>query len=214
MNSYSSLSASQRRARSALLAVLLHSSFGCAAPEIPIRTLEPQAPVFEVGTRVYERFDPQSHALLRRWHVTTTAEGLALLDGDDEGWWPDGTKRHDREWALGEEAGTWWSWHENKALRSLAEFDAGVGVMRFWSSNGVLSAEGSHEGGTREGGWTFWNLNGMKTSSGPFVRNLREGPWTFWNERGEIEAAGLYSAGARVGEWLLIPLSSEEKDEE
>jgi hypothetical protein len=146
--------------------------------------------------------------------VTTNAEGIALLDGTDEGWWPDGAKRHDREWALGDEAGTWRSWHENKALRSLAEFEAGGDVMRFWYHNGVLSAEGLHEGGTRVGVWTFWHLNGVKSSAGPFVLNRREGPWTFWTEEGEIKAAGLYSAGTRVGEWLLAPVSSELQNEE
>lgn len=213
MKSHPSLSVSQLGACSALL-VVLHSVLGCATSELPVRPPQAPAPVFEVGSRVHERFDPQSRALLRRWHVTTNAEGLALLDGTDEGWWPDGAERHDRDWELGEEVGTWRSWHENKALRSLADFDAGTDLMRFWHPNGVLSAEGLHEGGTREGVWTFWSLSGTKTSSGAFVKNRREGPWTFWTEDGGVEAAGLYSAGARVGKWLLAPLSPEHQNEE
>ena len=214
MKSFYSLTACRLAARSASFVLLFSAFLGCASPELPVRI--PQAvvaPTFEVGTRVRERFDPRSRVLLRRWHVRTDAEGVELLDGKDEGWWPDGSVRHDREWALGEETGTWRSWHENKALRSLAEFEAGGDVMRFWHPNGVLLAEGLHEGGARVGLWTFWHPNGVKSSAGAFVLSRREGPWTFWSEDDEIQAAGLYAAGARVGEWFLASPLSERADD-
>ena len=214
MNPSYSLSLLKLGARLGLLGVLLHSSAGCLSPNLPMRPPAAEPQVFEVTRRVHERFDPGSRALLRRWHVTMTAEGAALLDGKDEGWWPDGIKRHERDWELGDEVGTWRSWYESSALRSLAEFESPRGVMRFWHSNGILSAEGLHEGGTRAGVWTFWRTNGEKSSSGPFLMNRREGAWTFWAAGGVIDAAGLYSAGTRVGEWLLAPSATELQNEE
>ena len=215
MKSFYSLSVSRLVARSACLGLVFGALPSCVSPELPVRIpQEVAAPSFEVGTRIRERFDPRSRVLLRRWHVTTNAEGVELLDGKDEGWWPDGSERHDREWALGEEAGTWRSWHENKALRSLADFEADGDVMRFWYPDGVLMAEGLHDGGARVGVWTFWHPNGVKSSAGAFVLSRREGPWTFWSEGNEIQAAGLYAAGARVGEWFLATTPSEQRDEE
>ena len=215
MHSLSPHSLSRIAARLTALGLIYSALSACASPELPVRIpQEVAAPTFEVGTRVRERFDPQSRVLLRRWRVTTNAEGVELLDGKDEGWWPDGSQRHDREWALGEEAGTWRSWHENKALRSLADFEADGDVMRFWYPDGVLMAEGLHDGGARVGVWTFWHPNGVKSSSGAFVLSRREGPWTFWSEDNEIQAAGLYAAGARVGEWFLATPPSEQRDEE
>ena len=180
---------------------------GCAGPVIPMRMPQAQAqerPI-EVGTRVRERFDSATGSLLRRWHVTTSSDGVPLLDGTDESWWPDDTRRHDRNWSLGEEIGQWYSWHANGVLRSSADFDTKLGTMRFWHPNGLLSAEGLHQRGTRSGVWTFWHENGVPQAEGPFVTNRREGAWTFWSEDGEIEAAGVYAAGQRVGDWYLAP---------
>ncbi len=191
------------RSRLLLLSLLL-SVGGCAGAPVPRSWPEPveSSPV-ELGTRVYERHDPATDALLRRWHVTTGADGIQLLDGTDEGWWPDGSRRHDRSWALGEEAGVWQSWHPSGVLRSTASFEAESGTMRFWHPNGVLAAEGTHRGGTRVGAWTFWHESGAKQSEGSFSLNRREGAWNFWEEDGELSAAGMYAGGERVGEWYL-----------
>lgn len=204
-------------ARSALLRTvsLLLVTFlppGCAGPTIPMEALQAQKKPTEVGTRVHERFDSSTGTLLRRWHVTIGPEGIQLLDGTDEGWWPDGTRRHDRGWALGEEVGLWYSWHANGVMRSSVAFDAGSGTMRFWHPNGLLSAEGLHQGGTRTGVWTFWHEDGTPQAEGAFVLNRREGAWTFWSEEGEIKAAGVYVAGERVGDWFLSPRGTEKPE--
>ena len=178
---------------------------GCAGPALPSRMPALEASSVDVGTRVRERFDPTSRVLLRRWHLTANSEGVSLLDGRDEAWWPDGARRHDRTWDLGEEVGTWQSWHANGVRRALATFDGDSGTMRFWHPNGMLSAEGLHENGTRTGVWTFWHENGAPRSEGSLVLNRREGEWTFWREDGEVEASGLYAEGRRVGDWYLAP---------
>ena len=179
---------------------------------MPQAQTQPQERPIVVGTRMRERVDPSTGTVLRRWHVTTDPEGIPLLDGADEGWWPDGSRRHDRRWALGEEVGLWHSWHANGVMRSSVAFDAGSGTMRFWHSNGLLSAEGLHEGGTRVGVWTFWHENGTPQAEGTFVLSRREGAWTLWDEDGEIEAAGVYAEGRRVGDWYLAPDESEEPE--
>ena len=193
-----------------LLLALLLSPGGCAGPSVPPSWSEPEesSPV-EIGTKVYERHDSATGVLLRRWHMTTGEDGIPLLDGHDEGLWPDGSRRHDRSWALGEESGVWQSWHPNGVLRSTSSFGAESGTMRFWHPNGVLAAEGSHTGGTRAGVWTFWNESGVRQSEGSFSLNRREGAWNFWADDGELSAAGLYAGGERVGEWYL---SSEETE--
>ena len=213
MNPSPPIIALRERARAVLILSLILSTSACMTPELPMRPPKALVSPIEVGTRVHRRVDPNSGAVLRRWSVTTGAEGLALLDGQDEGWWPNGERRHDRVWNLGEEAGTWRSWHENGALRSLADFNDSSGVMRFWHPNGVLSAEGVHEGGTRVGVWTFWYESGSPSSEGECVKNRREGPWSFWTELGEIKAAGVYAAGDRVGDWYLAPSDPGEQDE-
>ena len=169
---------------------------------------EPQEGV----SRVMERRDPETGALLRRWSTLSGPDGVALLDGRDEGWWPDGVKRHDRSWALGEECGDWKSWHPNGALRSTASFEEGGGAMRWWHPNGVLAAEGPHRAGTRVGVWTSWHESGAKHSEGMYQENNREGAWNFWDEDGELSAAGMYAAGDRVGDWYLRPRLEEEAE--
>jgi hypothetical protein len=187
----------------------------CAGPAIPARLPQMEERSAQVdpgvpgGSRVLERNDPETGALLRRWHLSWGSDGVRSLDGSDEGWWPDGTRRHARGWTLGEEAGEWRSWHANGVLRSWAEFGQDSGTMRFWHPNGVLATEGLHQGGTRVGTWTYWHENGVRRSEGAFAESRREGTWTFWSVAGEIEAAGLYSAGARVGDWFLAPRESE-----
>jgi len=186
---------------------LLFCFSGCTGPSIPARFPEPvESSPAELGTRVKERHDSATGALLRRWHVTTGADGIPLLDGSDEGWWPDGSRRHDRSWALGEEAGVWQSWHPNGVVRSTSSFEREAGTMRFWHPNGVLAAEGPHRGGTRVGVWTFWSVGGARESEGSFSLNRREGAWNFWGDDGELSAAGMYSGGERVGEWYLKPV--------
>ena len=96
---------------------------GCMGPSVPLNWAESEpvpeeVSAIEVGSKVYERHDPETGALLRRWYVKTGSDGLPFLDGTDEGWWPDGSKRHERRWALGEEAGVWQSWHPNGVSRS------------------------------------------------------------------------------------------------
>jgi len=196
-----------------VLSFLPLALFGCAGPSVPVTWPEPveSSPV-ELGTRVHERHDSGTGALIRRWHETTGPDGVPLLDGTDEGWWPDGTRRHERSWALGEESGDWQSWHPNGVVRSSAAFIAESGTMRFWHPNGVLAAEGPHRGGTRVGVWTFWHEGGARHSEGTFSENRREGAWTFWGENGELEAAGMYSGGRRVGEWNLAPGVTEEAE--
>jgi len=190
---------------------------GCMGPSVPMQWPAP-APAEEeiVSTeaviRVHERRDPESGVLLRRWHTKTGPDGVALLDGRDEGWWPGGLKRHDRSWEFGEEAGQWQSWHSNGALRSTASFDEAQGTMRWWHENGVLAAEGPHRGGTRVGVWTFWHISGGKRSEGAFAHNNREGAWNYWDEDGGLSAAGMYSGGERVGEWFLRPRGTEEAE--
>ena len=184
---------------------------GCAGPSVPATWPEPkESEPFEVGTRIHERHDSVTGALLRRWRVTTGSDGVPLLDGADEAWWPDGSRRHERRWVMGEEAGSWQSWHPNGAVRSSASFDSEPGTMRFWHPNGALAAEGPHRAGTRVGVWTFWHEGGARQSEGSFSENRRVGAWTFWRENGGLEAAGMYAGGRRVGEWDLVPAAEEE----
>jgi hypothetical protein len=201
------------------LLLLTMTLSGCMGPSMPMNwpELEPapeEVRAVELGSKVYERHDPETGALLRRWYVKMGPDGLSLLDGTDEGWWPDGSKRHDRRWALGEEAGVWQSWHPNGVSRSTASFDAESGTMRFWHPNGVLAAEGPHRGGTRVGMWTFWREGGARESEGSFSLNRREGAWNFWGDDGELSAAGMYAGGARVGEWYLRPSAPGETESE
>jgi len=198
------------RTSTLLLATVVLSQ--CAGPVIPARMPEAVERPIEVGIRVHERIDSETGVMLRRWGVTTNSDGIPLLDGADEGWWPDGSRRHERSWSLGEEDGSWQSWHSNGVLRSTASFDTGSGTMRFWHSNGVLAAEGLHQGGTRVGVWSFWHENGAPQSKGSFVLNRREGAWTFWSEDGEVEAAGMYAVGKRVGDWYLAPGETKEPE--
>lgn len=196
-----------KRASGALLAALL----GCqsdptlpAPSPIPTGVFARPAPTSKEPRRETEEVRAPDGTLLRKRDLLVFPDGRRVRDGVDEEWYADGAARHRREYALGEPAGTWRSWHASGALRSEVHCDpATVGTSTWWNEDGTVAAQGPTRGGVKEGRWVHNHPDGSPAEEGAYAGGLRQGEWTLRYPGGALQARGTYRDGVRVGVWEL-----------
>lgn len=78
------------------------------------------------------------------------------------GYYPQGQKRIEGEYADGLREGQWMYWYDNGNIWSQAHYKAGIrhGRSTVWFENGQKYFEGRYRHGERVGRWRFWDDDG------------------------------------------------------
>lgn len=160
------------------------------------------------GHAVVETLDPGTAQVILRQVVLHDGEGGQRRDGLEESYWPDGSVRSERLFALEVPRGHWRSWWPNGALRSEQEHraDGAPSRLSFYHQDGSLQAQGECLGtGERTGEWRFFRPDGSLEKHGDYVGGQPHGQWVYLDPSGRVTAQGRLEAGQRVGRWSLGP---------
>lgn len=173
-----------------------------SGPERPARAASPPE---SLEHDVRRTVDKHSGQVLSERVVALEPDGHTVKDGIQRTWYPDGSPRSERRFAVGEPAGVWRSWYPGGVPEQEYEFADEPTPMRYWHPDGSPSAEGPARSGVREGVWTYWYESGGLRQRGAYLGGLREGEWTLWYENGGLRSRGRYRGDQRVGAWQHWP---------
>lgn len=89
-------------------------------------------------------------------------EGEPLRHGPYVAWHPNGQKRMEGQFSLGQPTGEFQWWYDNGQPKMKGEYYEGqrIGHWVWWHSNGLRQFDGTYEAGTQVGQWSRWDESG------------------------------------------------------
>ncbi|RKZ11508.1 hypothetical protein DRQ32_05780 [bacterium] len=93
-----------------------------------------------------------------------------------------------------------WQWYtQDGILKSVCDYESGVGQYRDLTPAGRIVREGTMEGDTRQGPWREYWPSGRLKLEGRYVDDIQHGRWTAWSDEAPArQASALYEHGTIV----------------
>ena len=109
--------------------------------------------------RVIVKTYPDGNVELEHYYLFSGSDSVLIRE---TGYYPEGMKRIEGEYAESKREGRWTYWYDNGNKWSEARFKAGLqhGKNTVWHENGTKYYEGNYKSGERTGVWKFWDENG------------------------------------------------------